>query len=772
MSAFPNFSNVAQYVVDESIKRKDNPLYLSSLNAWIRVASGVGDGLIITSNPDFKLFTAAGDDPSIYGNNKLAGTIGKTWSGTAVTMAEGQGYRPIPTITSIEVDEGAGNLSRKASFTITAYTLEQMEEVVKYFLEPGFTIFLEWGWNQSDAFTDWHTTLDADTVAQYQSFKNTANKRTSTAGLYDNYLGYITAGGVSISEDKWEIQVNCTGFTELPAYLITTDVGEENKKKADEVEDFRAVEIRNTKDIGIQRFMRLFNELPSTRKVASIKNLIGKSNSRYYRYGFDTAPSFINAVDFLNFDEDATSKVNNQTDGWGLFFRNDSNVGGEEITFPRGTELVKEENKFIRFGFLMSLINEGISVNSYQIGDREVNFTIDTSGTVISAFKNMFSTDINKLFIPNRNTPNVSAKKIMANSLEEELTSEQKTSVANLKNPIDNRVKFGNSIVEFPSSTSLNKTKIEGYKEAVKKSANEWGHLDDLYVNFNFVKGILDTTNFSVKDALYQILNGLSSAVNGLWNFQIVEDDEVVNEKDTTILRVVDLNFVPDTDKDKVSWVLDLVGTDSIFQDASFKMDLGGAKMGQVIGQRLQTTVNDELSKIPENLFAVDSDGNNLTDIVLTRINKKIVEAPKKASTEEEETAEDKKEEALKMFLEKLHLLPVVTLKTEGDTTSYNGLLTTADGIKGMAYMAAYHDTSLFNALSTDAKNVDDSVSPLLPINFGFTIHGVSGIKRGDKFKVNGIPKKYSKGFFQVLSVKHTIDGMQWKTEIEGGYRQ
>jgi hypothetical protein len=62
-------------------------------------------------------------------------------------------------------------------------------------------------------------------------------------------------------------------------------------------------------------------------------------------------------------------------------------------------------------------------------------------------------------------------------------------------------------------------------------------------------------------------------------------------------------------------------------------------------------------------------------------------------------------------------------------------------------------------------------MSPLLPIEFTFTIHGISGIKRGDKFGVIGIPKKYDGGFFQVLGVKHTIQGMEWTTEVTGGYR-
>jgi hypothetical protein len=73
------------------------------------------------------------------------------------------------------------------------------------------------------------------------------------------------------------------------------------------------------------------------------------------------------------------------------------------------------------------------------------------------------------------------------------------------------------------------------------------------------------------------------------------------------------------------------------------------------------------------------------------------------------------------------------------------------------------------NDTTTDAA----AVSVLLPIKFTFTVHGVSGIKRGDKFKVRGIPRKYAdNGFFQVLSVKHTIDDMTWKTQIEGGFRQ
>jgi hypothetical protein len=84
-----------------------------------------------------------------------------------------------------------------------------------------------------------------------------------------------------------------------------------------------------------------------------------------------------------------------------------------------------------------------------------------------------------------------------------------------------------------------------------------------------------------------------------------------------------------------------------------------------------------------------------------------------------------------------------------------------------------FKDAAVFSSLKLKGKNEDNSGQPsaLMPINFSFKIHGVSGIKRGDKFQVNGIPSPYKDGFFQVLSVKHTLEGMLWYTEITGGYR-
>jgi len=69
---FPKLTNIEPIIVD-SIKSKDT-IQTSQLNCFIRVISGAGNGLIMTSNPNWKLFSAAGvSEPSFYGDSNGSG---------------------------------------------------------------------------------------------------------------------------------------------------------------------------------------------------------------------------------------------------------------------------------------------------------------------------------------------------------------------------------------------------------------------------------------------------------------------------------------------------------------------------------------------------------------------------------------------------------------------------------------------------------------------------------------------------------------------------
>ena len=755
MSAFPNFSNVAPYVRDELERRIANPIEtINGLNAWVRIASGVDAGLVLYSNPDFTIFEAAGDRSvgAIYGNQSSSGTIGVKWDGKPYIDYSDLPFRPKPNVTSIEIDEGAGNLSRKAKFTITAYTPGQLEELCKFFLEPGFTIFLEWGWNDPRAMVGF-APLSVPYVAKNQSFKNVNERRKATGGMYDNYLGFITGGGISINGQFWEISVECTGFTELPAYFLSADNTKPDQTTEDIEEaanEFDPAEISSQKDLGLKRFMMMYNQLPSNRRTDAVYGLIKDTKE------------VAHVVNFINFDDSVREAMNAETDGWGWgLFENSAKVGGEEVKFPTGTEIIGPD-KFIRFGTLMKIIN-AVGIDSYIIGGKEVKMQINTERTVISAFPRIFSCNKSKLFIPNPKTP----KFDLLNAIK------TKTPQKKYSDSTPNNVKGTSGgialDIHFPSKGAItDNTTYKGplsYMDDTMESLNVkgeyWGFLDDLYVNFDFAKAILETKNFYMKDALYQILNGMSSAAGGLWDFQIIETTNPKNPE-VTELVVVDLNL-KNNGKVELPIAFQVYGNKSVFMDASLDLNITGAKMNQIIGQRLSNNINPSQPPVTGKLFAT-----NLKDQILTEIRR--VQAspfpPKKTGattgTEEEEKL---KEKNLQVFLSKVGIYPRVELTKDK----------VSEDITKQSYIASLDDLSLFESIKAGADKVIEgtSTSVLFPINFTFTIHGISGIKRGDKFRIKGIPEQYENGgFFQVLSVKHTITDMTWKTEVSGGFRQ
>jgi hypothetical protein len=776
MSSFPNFSNFADYIKTELDSRRGNTIKVSALNCWVRAISAVSGksnaGMILYSNPDYSIFNGAADKhvATIYGDSSHSGAVGVSWDGTPIVAQSGVSGRPSPIITSFEVDEGSGNISRKANFTIRCFSVEQLEVISAYYLEPGFSVFLEWGWNIAKSLKGYNKNPNAQSIGQFQSFDVVNNRRSSSGGNSDVFLGFITGGSIGISDTYWDVQVKATGFTELPAYFMVADNAKTTESVLGIFEvslDFGTMDIGFDTNLDTKRFKMAFNELPSNRKTQQVKDLI--------------SDSYVGkAVNFINFDAAVADKVNNTTKG-GWFSDpklevKDSNGESKSIKVADGTKLIGPE-KFIRFGALMKIMNT-IAVEPYVVGDKTIKYSISTDTTVISAFQKVFSTDKSKLFIPNPNTPKASFSAI-ADGLHEQ---------TQFNEIIDNSVVNGTDTVYFPENTAItngtatkdgNSIKISYENsaanvniEGLEKTAGQWGFLDNLYVNFDFAKGILETKNFVIKDALYQILNGISSAAGALWDFQIVEltapaDDNSGTKKGDTILQIVDMNLVSDKNSNDKIYKFDLQGANSIFIDAQFDMEIGGAIMNQVIGSRLGVSQQSSLQPYDGKLFS-----HGYIDLILKeRTDKeKKAQAIKDAANpqpEDADAATKQQEKDLTVFLQKIALYPRVDKTDETAEFGEDPYLAN--------YLAAYNDLQLFESfkLSNDASNKGKGVSILLPIKFNFTIHGIGGIKRGDKFQVRGLPKKYSEdGFFQVTAVKHTLDNMTWKTEIQGGFRQ
>jgi len=734
--SFPNFSNIQDFVKSTLAKRVGNPQLISKLNPFVRLVSGGGGGLVLDSNPDNNLFRAAG---RTYGSSTQAGRIGTTWGGADINPSVGQGYRPSPIVTSLEVDEGSGNLSRKASFSITCFTREQMEVLTRYFLEPGMSVFIEWGWNTA-AGVGGLSALSASEICKFQNSSNTNNVRSNAGGEYDNYLGFSTGGGVSLDGDKWTINVNCTGYTELPTYLLTTETGEQKlneSKKLTSAEPFGLNYIdSDNSSLGDERFMKMFNELPQTRQTLAVKGLRSK---------FAADDTYL-----INFDDEVIEELNDESDGFtipGLGWevsQGKMTIDGKKVKFPTGTKITGDE-RFIRFDGMMDIIYE-IGISGYTLPDgTEITFEIDYKDTACLAFEKIYSTDPSKLFIPNPQSPKFN---LAAIGIDSGLPSiEEIRNAGTVNNSPLNKIKFPN-----PSNYSF--TPSDGGK-VVTKNANEWGYLKDLYVNFDFFKGILDTKQFYLKDALYQILNGISSGVNGMWDFQIQESQVTSDGKKVNKLKIFEMNLISNG-KQTPAYTFEMIGANSVFIDASLDLDISGAKMNQVIGSKLGADLNGDSKKI--SLFSKE---NVLSDQLGVKLKRKDTNK-KDPKTQTEQDKKDIAEANLNIMLGKARFYPKVEINDKSDMSQ---------DLYKLCYLGAYRDAGIFTALKTGNDEDTSSATPLMPINFTFKVHGVSGIRRGDMFKVNGVPSVYNNGFFQVLSVKHSIEGMMWTTEVTGGYR-
>lgn len=799
MSTFPNFSEIPPFVQKELNKRKSDMKYVSSLSPWIRVTSAVknkqSEGLVVESN------LAYTKDP--YGTQSSGAAMGKNWTGKLINISgDGGIYKPRPSVSSIEIDEGAGELSRKATVSFTAYTTNQLEMICNYFLEPGYSIFIEWGWNNTDVRAT-NGKIEVKDISKFQSIEEVNKLRATSDGSYDNYLGFITGGDISVDGDKWTITVKCSGFTELASYLRPADNNAISTDSSSEALDysFTESEISSMKLVNVTKahYMIAYNKFPSTLKTAKIREYIQNEVTD----SVDT--TFAN---FINVNKTAQDKVNDTSDGlsfFGLFTLNKADYkvtnSDQKLTLPTGTKLV-DDDSFIRFGTLMKFINM-TTFESYKIGTTDVvKSTIDTSDSIVGGFPNMFSLNKN-LFIPCSQTPNFG--KILLN------ISQNKPVKFDKSDTVSNSVYISNGATihefTFPHTSKIENSKItspiQNGKDAdiilnsitIDRSANPkfkvdpvnieagyWGFLDDLYVNIDFVKGILETRYLTLKDAMYQILNGMSSAAGGIWDFQLVET--TTGKDKVSRLKVVDLNIASSAKGDGI-YKFDIKGKDSIFIDVNFNIDMSGAMMNNIIGKRIadQSNINNTVGKIGT-LF-----GNNSSDMILQQITQtadtirkneeakarvqmtpeEIENAKKEAEKQKEaaaKSAEESKAKNMETFLQSAGIYPKVT--NYGD---YNASTVLDDSV----YIGYYDNSTFFDDVKTKSMSLDettDAVGILLPIKFSFTIHGVSGIIRGSKFNVYGIPSMYqNRGFFQVTGVKHTISGMKWITEVEGGFR-
>ncbi len=721
--SFSYFSSPEAYIKSEIDFRKGNILYGSKLNAWIRVTSGVGNGMVITSNPNLPLFYAAN---AIYGGigaepGQLGAVEGETEEGGSklvdiqgkeIEFKDDRWGRPRPIISGIDVSEGNNGLSKKCELQITCFSLDQMIEIQKKFGEPAHSVFLEFGWNTEKGVKG---VVDLSNVEEVVAMRNLADiqeARKRAEGHYDNFLGRITGGSLSVEGgEKFIVTSKLTGVGDLAAYL-QGQKGPKDTEAKTTVGGKSFWWVGGTWNDQKRQFQYFFNDLPSYNRTEGMKSLVEN-------------PYFTNEYNFINFDEELREDMGDETVDSKI-----RNPDGDKVNVPGNTPLIGNE-RFVKLDVFFSAV---LAVNPIPTIIDEKGNTVEGGVRYhripIRGHRHIFSTDKTKLLIPNNQMPDFGLWSILQGN-------EPPSPDAN--EPRDMSY-FG---ISFPSENKFDPNDAGVFTELDKLEAGDWGYLDDLYVNYDFAKGILESKTNKTYDVFIQILNGLSAASNNMWQFEIerhyCDEYDLFGEK--TGRRIEQLVVIdkalscPSPGIPPLEMVLG--GEQSVFLDASLQSDIPGAMMGIVT---MGKASDGKIQVSPDGTVSAPKTGRGLftneVDWIGAKINQDnqqgVEQNPQSEGSEEEKIAS-----MYSVFQDKVGVYPN-SINSSADDLDARG---TSDKL----LIAIYDDPDLLRTWrekdGQQSPNAEHQVGQaLLPIKFSFTIHGLSGWKRGDKFRILGLP--------------------------------
>jgi len=879
---WPRLTNIATPVY-ENLKSRTDLEKTSKLNAWVRVFSGAtkGDnrGLILSSNNNFALFKAAGQtSATIYGSSDSTGTIGIDWNGKGVGGANDRALRPSPLVVGLSIKEGKDQISRECELELKCFSLAQMEKLQTYFLEPGYSVCVEWGWNTEEAgikmikLKGKEAGILSQATGQNLDYNKLHDIRVASKGDYDSFLGFIVGGTVSSEGETFNVSVKLRGAPGLPTYLQSQAKIQKQDEKG-VITDNSSPTLYATSDTDDtkippfdRRFRAMFNKLPSQRQTSDMAK------------GLQETIPVPTKDDFINFDEAITKNLGNYIDpSW-------YSSASDTITVRSGIGIKKEKlfskNKYISLDLAVKILNLNGALQSYKIGNKYVSLQIDISTAKIGAFPYMFSTKPESLVIPG-DIPDFSAYFLNTSNVSQQADGVLSTDV----NPSLPPVSVPAGSISFVQKIPLTPD-MDG--SGLKEKENYWGYLKNLYVNFDMFISKLTQSNKNIREILLDILNEMSSAAP-LWNFQIIEqvnpnkkateekveapnpkpfengagpivgaqgppspfiggptpfigadvgltkavtgkEPEDKTPKSSIILTVIDENWIGEN-PNKAPKSFDHVGINSPFLESSLDISVPAEMANQIVSKRLGYATQPDAHPITLGGFFESG-----MDLFMTKNEKENPAGEhgaenKDANTKDvkPQTETEKLKEEIDFFLTKNNLKEVATedygivLRTMDDTypsdalrekykeLSSNTKFIEADkkdkelansnlsnntdkidvvpnvslidhefgkddispaNFKTNFQIFCLRDTAYFDRLKQDAINVKGGLSHPLPIKYKFKTLGISGIRRGDTFHINGIPEKYAKdGIFQVTQVDHNISGMMWTTEVTGDFR-
>lgn len=776
----------------------------SPLYSWIKVTSfstvtykGTRKrGFVLWSDSDFSETYGTTNKPGVLGYD-ITGEAHRINSNFSVTL-----YHPPPGVVdmSTEFMGGDGGKFRTLSFNWVCHDKFQLEYMAPYFIMPGASVLVEWGWSNFrdtptpiSLFNTGESSFDGELLKLRNEIRPIIERVKKSNGRYDAFMGVLTNFDYKINDNG--------GFACTTELKTVSQYIQGLSTKADQ------------KDVSISE--KEAEELEKQRE-AGIETLTKQLRS------YAAGDSYPDKIEFFGKKIYSGDRVENISD----FNRKTSNIEGlsGNITDNRHGFTIKHVEQYRDVGMshkfgknkasawlsmffiahLLSVwraprwVRETIS-NPEENTIENYALSFDITNSYIRAHPNLKSIDGSVLLIPNAKAPAyplkgdditkldtqaafdfvntrsgfdfIGEESNTFNSAQTALTSIPKSFSSEKKGyDLDNfgiRVNLAKIIAkkrleEGGGSEDINDVSFPDYGiKAPKESGNDIpagyaGRFGNLYVNVDVVVKAL-TENLNVKDAMFSILDQISAAAGGIWDFDIVDIEGRPSD-----LTIIDRGFTGVDDNGQLILLDDLKNNlyefaltdyNSIIRGFDFGVKLSDAVAIQTLMSDNSRNTETKNDKFFQSIYTIDGEKSEYI------VEPSIFQFKSASSTKK---ASDGK-------------LPEL-YSTKADEEYYiitfgSGYGLTADGQTELfiRLVEPNADVVKFAIEDDDSPANSFQYNGAVPgIEVSLKLTGISGIGFMHCFLIRDLPYPYyPEMVFQVKQVKHSVSGGDWTTSID-----
>jgi hypothetical protein len=759
--------------------------YRGPMVPWVRCCSN-GKGSEKVNKPGFVLFGGK-DFYSGYGFNALEGkpsVIGYVPSNPVdwhtvendLVTSEHPIHVPSPEIERLQITIQKEHY-RRVTMDWVCFSKAQLEYMTPYFLVPGISCILEWGWNHYDP----RSLLDLTNTAELaQRFHNPYPLYTKhilgSKGNYDVLFGIITHFEWQVEGNKIKCKTEITSKDRIYSGLV---IDSSIKRKSGDDEEVDSTEI----PLGaITTFI--------DKNVSQFKNLTANKDP-------ESIPELAELIRYIK-----NRRMNWKEYVFGVFYGRD--LEDKKSPLQQGADTKKDfdyangknAELWLNLGLVMEIINFHSSPLK-GMGNEEM-FSVDIDDVVVGGHPNLISTDGRICLIPNAEAPKyfwgregqyamakaggneadfIKKLKPHTNALvkigsKADAAKTNKLADWKLKDlcrqydgafrddldEIINRLRYENKDVGGQQNGTISFEFPFIYDRQLVKNSKPYparysGYLKHIYVSWSFIKELLAKSD-TVKTyprLIEKILEGVNASCGNFWDFRLVDatGSDDLKPDEPARMKVVDYKFMYFANRGKV-YTFDYMDADSLLLGVGFKPTLSNAQAIRTI--YAQTNHPDKVTTLT----------NGTNELLDYHFKDRLFEAQdKKTKTP---SAEPSSREAFKDALRALQQI-------EPPSGAYQ--ITNKQGNETFVRRLVLPNIEVLNMLLDDG---DDENNPkytgIMPgIQANFTIQGIGGLRTFMMFLVRNLPEPYSHKniIFRIVDVQESVEAGKWVTTITAG---